>query len=114
MPAFLIHGVPDTHRVWDALRARLARRDVVAPDLPGFGNAPPPDFTATKEAYVVADPRDRARRVAGRSRRIRLGLAADAADRVAASRPRAHVGVRRRARGHGVRVARSCTAVADA
>jgi pimeloyl-ACP methyl ester carboxylesterase len=52
MPAFLIHGVPDTHRVWDSLRARLARRDVVAPDLPGFGNAPPPGFSATKEAYV--------------------------------------------------------------
>jgi pimeloyl-ACP methyl ester carboxylesterase len=52
MPAFLIHGVPDTHRVWDRLRARLARRDVIAPSLPAFGNLPPPGFTATKEAYA--------------------------------------------------------------
>jgi pimeloyl-ACP methyl ester carboxylesterase len=52
MPAFLIHGVPDTHRVWDPLRVRLERRDVFAPSLPAFGNAPPPGFTATKEAYA--------------------------------------------------------------
>jgi pimeloyl-ACP methyl ester carboxylesterase len=52
MPAFLIHGVPDTHRVWDPLRAHLARRDVIAPSLPGFGTPLPPGFAATKEAYT--------------------------------------------------------------
>src|SRR5262249_27377115 len=52
MPAVLVHGVPDTHRLWDALRARLARRDVTAVSLPGFGAAVPAGFDATKEAYV--------------------------------------------------------------
>src|SRR5205809_3000304 len=52
MPAFLVHGVPDTHRLWDKLRSRLPRRDVLAPSLPGFGIAPPPGFQPTKEAYV--------------------------------------------------------------
>jgi pimeloyl-ACP methyl ester carboxylesterase len=52
MPAVLVHGVPDTHHLWDRLRARLARTDVVAVVLPGFGTAVPPGFEATKEAYV--------------------------------------------------------------
>jgi pimeloyl-ACP methyl ester carboxylesterase len=52
MPAFLVHGVPDTHRLWDALRSHLSRRDVLAPSLPGFGRAVPPGFDATKETYV--------------------------------------------------------------
>ncbi|TMA42617.1 MAG: alpha/beta hydrolase [Deltaproteobacteria bacterium] len=52
MPAFLVHGVPDTHRLWDKLRSRLSRRDVLAPSLPGFGVATPPGFQPTKEAYV--------------------------------------------------------------
>ena len=52
MPAFLVHGVPDTHRLWDKLRSRLSRRDVLAPSLPGFGIAPSPGFQPTKEAYV--------------------------------------------------------------
>src|SRR5882724_4309345 len=52
MPAFLVHGVPDTHRLWAPLRARLRRTDVVAPSLPGFGCALPAGFAATKEAYV--------------------------------------------------------------
>lgn len=52
MPAVLVHGVPDTHRLWDSLRARLARRDVVAVSLPGFGVPVPAGFAATKEAYV--------------------------------------------------------------
>ena len=52
MPAFLVHGVPDTHRLWDAVRRHLTRTDVVAPDLPGFGVDTPPGFAATKEAYV--------------------------------------------------------------
>jgi pimeloyl-ACP methyl ester carboxylesterase len=52
MPAVLVHGVPDTHRLWDKMRAHLARRDVVAPDLPGFGAPTPAGFVPTKESYV--------------------------------------------------------------
>ena len=52
MPAFLVHGVPDTHRLWDGVRSHLSRKDVVAPDMPGFGSDTPPGWTATKEAYV--------------------------------------------------------------
>lgn len=52
MPAILIHGVPDTHRVWDGVRQHLTRRDVEAWDLLGFGAAPPHDFGSTKEEYV--------------------------------------------------------------
>jgi pimeloyl-ACP methyl ester carboxylesterase len=37
MPAVFVHGVPDTTRLWDAVRARLERTDVVTPALPGFG-----------------------------------------------------------------------------
>ena len=52
MPAVLVHGVPDTHRLWDKLRSHLSRRDVLAPSLPGFGVRTPPGFQPTKEAYV--------------------------------------------------------------
>ena len=52
MPAFLVHGVPDTHHLWDKTRERLSRRDVLAPDLPGFGASTPPGFRPVKEAYV--------------------------------------------------------------
>ena len=52
MPAFLVHGVPDTHHLWDKVRARLARRDVLAPNLPGFGVPTPTGFRPVKEAYV--------------------------------------------------------------
>ncbi|MGW7210891.1 alpha/beta fold hydrolase, partial [Streptomyces sp. NPDC054837] len=41
MPAILIHGVPDTHRVWDGVRRHLTRSDVEAWDLPGFGTPRP-------------------------------------------------------------------------
>jgi pimeloyl-ACP methyl ester carboxylesterase len=53
MPAVLVHGVPDTHRLWDKLRVRLSRRDVLTPNLPGFGVPTPPGFHPTKEAYVA-------------------------------------------------------------
>jgi len=53
MPAVLVHGVPDTHRMWDTLRSHLSRRDVLTPSLPGFGVATPPGFEPTKEAYVT-------------------------------------------------------------
>ena len=52
MPAVLVHGVPDTGRMWGPLRAELARDDVEVLALPGFGNAPPAGWTATKEAYA--------------------------------------------------------------
>jgi len=52
VPAVLVHGVPDTHRLWDRLRASLRRPDVVAVSLPGFGAPVPAGFTADKEAYV--------------------------------------------------------------
>ena len=52
MPVLLVHGVPDTHRLWDKMRAHLGRRDVIAPDLPGFGADTPPEWRATKEEYA--------------------------------------------------------------
>ncbi len=52
MPAFLVHGVPDTHHLWDPVRAHLARTDIIAPDLPGFGRDLPLGFGCTKEEYV--------------------------------------------------------------
>jgi pimeloyl-ACP methyl ester carboxylesterase len=52
MPVILVHGVPDTPRVWHRVLAALDRRDVVTPALPGFGCPTPDGFAATKEAYV--------------------------------------------------------------
>lgn len=53
MAAVLVHGVPDTPRLWGGVRAHLARADIVTPNLPGF-DAPRPDgFDATKEAYAA-------------------------------------------------------------
>jgi pimeloyl-ACP methyl ester carboxylesterase len=52
MPAVLVHGVPSTATMWNPLRAHLARRDVVALSLPGFGCPVPAGFACTKEAYV--------------------------------------------------------------
>ncbi|CAM5447456.1 oxidoreductase [Streptomyces spiroverticillatus] len=52
MPAILIHGVPDTHHVWDGVRQHLTRADVEAWDLPGFGAARPNGFGSSKEEYV--------------------------------------------------------------
>ncbi len=53
VPAVLVHGVPDTHHVWDAVRSHLSRTDVVTPSLPGFGCAVPDGFDCTKEAYAA-------------------------------------------------------------
>jgi len=47
-----IHGVPDTHHLWDSIRDRLTDRQTIALSLPGFGCARPPGFSATKEAYA--------------------------------------------------------------
>ena len=52
MPAIFVHGVPDTHHVWDALRPHLSRDDVTAVDLPGFSSPVPDGWSATKEEYV--------------------------------------------------------------
>ncbi|MEU7427051.1 alpha/beta fold hydrolase [Streptomyces sp. NPDC040750] len=52
MPAILIHGVPDTHHVWDGVREHLTRSDVEAWDLPGFGSPRPEGFHCTKEEYA--------------------------------------------------------------
>jgi pimeloyl-ACP methyl ester carboxylesterase len=52
MPAFFVHGVPETHHLWDGVRHHLSRQDIIAPDMPGFGNDPPSGFTSTKEEYL--------------------------------------------------------------
>ena len=52
MPVVFIHGVPDTHIVWDKVRAQIPNDDAVALDLPGFSTPVPDGFTATKEEYV--------------------------------------------------------------
>ena len=53
MPAIFIHGVPDTHRVWEPVLRHLDRSDIVTFDLPGFDSPIPAGFTATKEEYVA-------------------------------------------------------------
>jgi pimeloyl-ACP methyl ester carboxylesterase len=52
MPAVLVHGVPETPAIWDALRSHLQRDDVISVQLPGFGCPRPAGFGATKEEYV--------------------------------------------------------------
>ncbi len=52
MPAVFVHGVPDTHRVWNAVRLHLSREDVITLSLPGFGNALPEGFVPDKDAYA--------------------------------------------------------------
>lgn len=52
MPALLVHGVPETHRLWGPLISHLSRKDVMTPDLPGFGYAAPDGFGSTKEEYL--------------------------------------------------------------
>jgi pimeloyl-ACP methyl ester carboxylesterase len=52
VPAILIHGVPDTHHVWDGVRRHLTRPDVEAWDMPGFGAERPAGFGSTKEEYA--------------------------------------------------------------
>jgi pimeloyl-ACP methyl ester carboxylesterase len=53
MPAVLVHGVPETPAIWNDLRTQLARDDVIALQLPGFGCPRPDGFGATKEEYVA-------------------------------------------------------------
>ena len=53
MPVVFVHGVPDTYRVWRSILERINRSDVVTLSLPGFGDALPLGFGATKEEYVA-------------------------------------------------------------
>jgi pimeloyl-ACP methyl ester carboxylesterase len=53
MSAYLVHGVPDSPAVWDPVRSLLARRDVLAPSLPGFGVPIPAGFQATCDEYAA-------------------------------------------------------------
>jgi pimeloyl-ACP methyl ester carboxylesterase len=54
MPALLIHGNPDSSRLWDRVKPHLDAYDgeVIAADLPGFADPAPGDFDCSKEAYV--------------------------------------------------------------
>jgi pimeloyl-ACP methyl ester carboxylesterase len=54
MPALLVHGNPDTSRLWEDVLPHLGDygEEVVALDLPGFAAPVPDGFAATKEAYV--------------------------------------------------------------
>jgi pimeloyl-ACP methyl ester carboxylesterase len=52
MPAVFVHGVPDRASMWDPLRAHLERDDVLALELPGFGDPVPDGWGATKEEYA--------------------------------------------------------------
>jgi len=53
MPVVFVHGVPDTFRVWRPILERIDRPDAVTLSLPGFGDALPIGFGATKEDYVA-------------------------------------------------------------
>lgn len=52
MPAVFVHGVADTHRLWNPLRSHLQRSDVIAVSLPGFDAPIPSGFDSSKEAYA--------------------------------------------------------------
>jgi len=60
MPAVLVHGVPDTRRVWRALVGRLHHDDVITLSLPGFGREIPSGFgsrlASRTRARFVASP----------------------------------------------------------
>lgn len=51
---FFLHGVPDSPAIWRPLLKELAleTEQVVAPALPGFDQALPIGFAATKDSYV--------------------------------------------------------------
>jgi pimeloyl-ACP methyl ester carboxylesterase len=49
----LVHGMPTTARLWDGVIANLdGSRRVIALDLPGFAEPPPPGWGGVKEDYV--------------------------------------------------------------
>ena len=52
MTAVFVHGVPETFRIWDAIRAQMPQTRTIALALPGF-DAPLPDgWNASKEEYA--------------------------------------------------------------
>ena len=53
MPAFFVHGVPDTEHLWDGVRSHLTRTDIIAPSMPGFGTPLPDGFDCTMDAYAA-------------------------------------------------------------
>lgn len=53
MTLVLIHGVPDTDRVWSRLVQQLPTGPAEALSLPGFGHPRPIGFEATKEDYLA-------------------------------------------------------------
>ena len=56
-PLVLVHGLGHRRQTWDPVISRLARhREVVALDLPGFGESPP---LPTGESYDVATSMER-------------------------------------------------------
>jgi pimeloyl-ACP methyl ester carboxylesterase len=52
MPAVFVHGVPETTRVWDKVRAELGDVETVALALPGFGVPVPDGFGASMNEYA--------------------------------------------------------------
>jgi pimeloyl-ACP methyl ester carboxylesterase len=53
MTAVFVHGVPETHQVWDKVRHHLERKDTTAPALPGFGTPVPNGFGSTMDEYAA-------------------------------------------------------------
>src|SRR4051812_50074003 len=54
-PLVLVHGIGSQWQMWEPVLDRLAReRDVVALDLPGFGDSPPLPGTPSVEALARA------------------------------------------------------------
>ena len=54
MPAVLVHGVPETARLWNSVRSHLHRQDVVRCRAPRASAPPRPDgFGATMDEYAA-------------------------------------------------------------
>jgi haloacetate dehalogenase len=97
-PLLLLHGYPQTHLMWHAAAALLARRyTVVAADLPGYGDSfrpvPTPNHAAHGKRAIALDLVEAMSRlghdvfaVAGHDRggRVAYRMALDHPDRVAA------------------------------
>ncbi|MFG3283075.1 alpha/beta fold hydrolase [Streptomyces sp. NPDC048111] len=88
-PALYVHGLGGSSQNWSALMALLADRvEGEAPDLPGFGDSPPPDdgnYSVTGHARAVIRMLDAAGR--GPVHLIGNSLGGAVSTRVAAVRP---------------------------
>lgn len=51
MPVLLVHGFPETSKVWRPL-LEVLDRDAVTAEIPGLGTPRPEGFTASKDAYA--------------------------------------------------------------